>query len=366
LSTKVAKALSGVVINNLVSGQCAFARCVCSAVLVAPTQECEAFCSYCGRAASIGNFKRQLFSEAWSHYADLSSHESLNWKLLNSSGNADRIGVLRYKPCPSCGVMSTRCGCDPTRIMCDALDKCPNERCDHMSCAACGMNWCWVCSAKNSTEPRCTRPVSERKDRKERFLLASTGIELLKGSAASTLFLSAPSVHQRIASRLLRQFFDGDAHHSPYSLQQLQCIPTRERLSIFLPRMISLVPPSPSVEFISWSTVKRATAAIQSIPLPALVQALEMQSDADATVAIATLSGSLSPGKAASALPSLKIGDRVRRGPDWEWGNQDNAGEGVVAGELDGNGWLCVQWDSGSKNRWVQSQDAAAYLLYVL
>jgi hypothetical protein len=193
--------------------------------------------------------------------------------------------------------------------------------------------------------------VSERKDRKERFLLASTGIEMLRGSASSTLFLSAPSVHQRIASRLVRQFFDGDAHHSPYSLQQLQCMPPRERLSIFLPRMIAIMPPLPSVDFISWSTVKRAAAAIQSIPLPALLQALEMQSDADATVAISSLAGPLSPAKAPSALPSLKIGDRVRRGPDWEWGNQDNAGEGVVAGELDSNGWLCVQWDSGSKNR---------------
>ncbi len=76
-----------------------------------------------------------------------------------------------------------------------------------------------------------------------------------------------------------------------------------------------------------------------------------MQSDADATVAIATLSGAMSPVKAASALPSLKVGDRVMRGPDWEWGDQDSAGEGVVAEELDGHGWLCVRWDSGSKNR---------------
>jgi hypothetical protein len=291
LSSELARVLSSIVINNLVAGQCAFARCVCSAILLAPTQECEAFCSCCGRAASIGNFKRQSFSEAWNHLPDLSSHESLNWKLLNSSGNSDRIGVLRYKPCPSCGVMSTRCGCDPKNIICDKLERCPSERCDHMSCAACGMNWCWVCSAKNSTESRCSRPSSERTDRKERFLVTSSGIQKLTGSAAATSFLAAPSVCQRVASRLVRQFFDGDAHHSPLPIDQLQRVALRERCRILLPRMISLMPLLPSVEFISWSTVNRAAAAIRSIPLPDLFKALEIQSDTDAAVAIATLLG---------------------------------------------------------------------------
>ena len=262
LSMQIIKALSSVVISNLTAGQCAFARCTCSAILVAPTQECEAFCGFCGRAASIGNFKRQNFSEAWSHHADLSSHESLNWKILNSSGNSDRRDLLRYKPCPGCGVMSTRCGCDPKNIVCDMLDKCPQERCDHMTCSSCSLNWCWVCSAKNSRESRCSRAKTERRDRKERFLMASNAIEKLKTSVQKTSFLAAPTVRQRVASRLIRQFFDGDAHHAPFSLEQLQLMPPHERRLILLPRVISLIPPSPPAEFISWSTIIRASAAI--------------------------------------------------------------------------------------------------------
>jgi hypothetical protein len=113
----------------------------------------------------------------------------------------------------------------------------------------------------------------------------------LTGSAAATSFLAAPSVCQRVASRLVRQFFDGDAHHSPLPIDQLQRVALRERCRILLPRMISLMPLLPSVEFISWSTVNRAAAAIRSIPLPDLFKALEIQSDTDAAVAIATLLG---------------------------------------------------------------------------
>lgn len=347
LSSHVATALSGIVVNGLVAGQCAFARCTCSAILVAPSQECEAFCVYCGRAASIGNFKRQNFSEAWNHYADLSSHESMNWKLLDSSGNADRIGLLRYKPCPGCGVMSTRCGCDPSNIVCDKLERCPQERCDHMSCAACKMNWCWVCSAKNSTESRCSRAASERVDRKERFLLASNGIQKLKTSVTGS------SYRQRIASRIIRQFFDGENHHSPLSLDELQKLLPRERRLILLPRMISLVPALPDSQFISWSTVERASAAIQSISLPVLFKALEIQSDADAIVAIANLLGIAPPPKPAILFPPLEKGDRVRRGPDWKWGGQDRSGEGVVTDGCSDrtDGWVQVRWDHGDTNR---------------
>jgi hypothetical protein len=368
LSTELARVLSSIVISNLVAGQCAFARCVCSAILLAPTQECEAFCSHCGRAASIGNFKRQNLSEAWNHHSDLNSHESLNWKLLNSSGNMDRIGVLRYKPCPQCGVMSTRCGCDSKNIVCDKLDRCPSERCDHMTCAACNMNWCWVCSAKNSSEVRCSRPQSERTDRKERFLAVSNGIQKLTASTATTSFLAAPSVRQRVASRLIRQFFDGDAHHSPLSLNQLQLLPSRQRCAIFLQRIIPLMPLLPSAEFISWSTVHRAATAIQSIPLPELFKALEIQSHSEATVAIATLlKCPLPPAPVPAALrfPPLKKGDRVRRGPNWHWGSQDSSGEGVVTGTSSSTDWWSVKWDSGSSNRCVVSQAADVLALCV-
>jgi hypothetical protein len=185
----------------------------------------------------------------------------------------------------------------------------------------------------------------------------SNGIQKLTASTATTSFLAAPSVRQRVASRLIRQFFDGDAHHSPLSLDQLQLLPSRQRCAIFLQRIIPLMPLLPSAEFISWSTVHRAATAIQSIPLPELFKALEIQSHSEATIAIATLlKCPLPPAPVPAALrfPPLNKGDRVRRGPNWHWGNQDSSGEGVVTGtSAHTTDWWKVTWDSGSSNRCV-------------
>lgn len=43
----------------------------------------------------------------------------------------------------------------------------------------------------------------------------------------------------------------------------------------------------------------------------------------------------------------LPVGSRVRRGRDWEWGQQDDYGAGTVVNHSP-PGWLVVQWDSGS------------------
>jgi hypothetical protein len=51
---------------------------------------------------------------------------------LSQAGNADRFGLFRFKACPGCGVISTRCGCPSSGIICDGLERCPNEACDHM------------------------------------------------------------------------------------------------------------------------------------------------------------------------------------------------------------------------------------------
>ena len=51
--------------------------------------------------------------------------------------------------------------------------------------------------------------------------------------------------------------------------------------------------------------------------------------------------------KEAEQFPPLKIGDRVKRGPDWEWGIQDGGAEGVVSERLDSDGWVKVRWDNG-------------------
>ena len=53
-------------------------------------------------------------------------------------------------------------------------------------------------------------------------------------------------------------------------------------------------------------------------------------------------------------LPPIAIGDRVMRGPDWKWANQDNNGKGTVIEMPDADSWLHVRWDHGGLNgyRW--------------
>ena len=52
--------------------------------------------------------------------------------------------------------------------------------------------------------------------------------------------------------------------------------------------------------------------------------------------------------------PELKLGIRVVRGPDWEWGDQDG-GEGyvgTVAVLEEGGREVVVQWDTGQRCRY--------------
>jgi hypothetical protein len=48
---------------------------------------------------------------------------------------------------------------------------------------------------------------------------------------------------------------------------------------------------------------------------------------------------------------TLKVGDRVRRGADWKWSDQDRNGVGTVSEALDSDGWIGVNWDHGSSNK---------------
>ena len=48
----------------------------------------------------------------------------------------------------------------------------------------------------------------------------------------------------------------------------------------------------------------------------------------------------------------MKVGAKVMRGADWKWGEQDGGtlGIGRVIGELGEDGWVRVQWETGSTN----------------
>ena len=50
----------------------------------------------------------------------------------------------------------------------------------------------------------------------------------------------------------------------------------------------------------------------------------------------------------------LPVGTRVRRGPAWQYPNQDGNGPGVVVGPGSSDKWVKVKWDSGASNnyRW--------------
>ncbi|KAG8176599.1 hypothetical protein JTE90_026848 [Oedothorax gibbosus] len=55
----------------------------------------------------------------------------------------------------------------------------------------------------------------------------------------------------------------------------------------------------------------------------------------------------------------MKIGTRVVKGADWKWGDQDgpSPGEGTVIGELGEDGWIRVQWDTGSTNSYRMGKE---------
>ncbi|XP_038055580.1 E3 ubiquitin-protein ligase HERC2-like [Patiria miniata] len=55
----------------------------------------------------------------------------------------------------------------------------------------------------------------------------------------------------------------------------------------------------------------------------------------------------------------MKIGTRVVRGQDWKWGDQDGPppSEGRVIGELGEDGWIRVQWDTGSTNSYRMGKE---------
>ena len=52
-------------------------------------------------------------------------------------------------------------------------------------------------------------------------------------------------------------------------------------------------------------------------------------------------------------VKEIKIGARVKRGKDWEWGNQDSGKEGVIIqSNSPSEGWVRVRWDKGGENNY--------------
>jgi hypothetical protein len=60
-------------------------------------------------------------------------------------------------------------------------------------------------------------------------------------------------------------------------------------------------------------------------------------------------------------FPPIKVGDRVRRGLDWKWGDQDKNGNGTATDCLDDEGWIYVRWDAGGKNKYRYSEQCGGH-----
>ena len=59
-----------------------------------------------------------------------------------------------------------------------------------------------------------------------------------------------------------------------------------------------------------------------------------------------------------SVLKTKEVGVRVRRGPDWEWGDQDGNGLGTTQSD-ESTGWIRVKWDHGKTNSYRIGKDGA-------
>ncbi|XP_056015848.1 uncharacterized protein LOC125675787 isoform X3 [Ostrea edulis] len=53
------------------------------------------------------------------------------------------------------------------------------------------------------------------------------------------------------------------------------------------------------------------------------------------------------------------IGTRVRRGPGWQWDDQDSNGPGTVTGHSKNPGWISVEWDTGNGFQYRYGADAS-------
>ena len=106
--------------------QCQF----CDVVIVAPNELCEAQCARCGRIKAAGDFKRNTPDLDWISHPKLKSGDLAAWQAMNQQGSVERYELMRFKKCPRCGAATTRCGCQDSKVICDGLERCPNERCD--------------------------------------------------------------------------------------------------------------------------------------------------------------------------------------------------------------------------------------------
>jgi hypothetical protein len=164
--------------RTMASGSYSTATCACGRLIMGETNECEYEC-LCGRIASVGDLKNGCVVHKWIAHPLSSCVQEERWKEYTQPGSEARQILLRTKRCPSCGTQTTKCGCQGT-VICNQLDKCPNEACDHMKCGVCHSDWCWVCGRLGSTESRCSYPPHLVSQAKELFQEAEKKVKQME------------------------------------------------------------------------------------------------------------------------------------------------------------------------------------------
>lgn len=70
-------------------------------------------------------------------------------------------------------------------------------------------------------------------------------------------------------------------------------------------------------------------------------------------------------GNSDEIVTTVDIGAIVRRGPDWEFGNQGGGGCGTIISSLgDEKGWVNVKWDNGDCNCYSIVKRDGYHLIY--
>lgn len=171
--------------RTIISGSFPMAVCSCGSSVFGRSMDSEVECQ-CGRISTVGDIKLGGSAQHWRSHPYSSCNTEHEWRLLSTHGSPERISLMRTKKCPRCLIDTTKCGCDASNVVCNGLDRCPNEACNHLICQNCKLDWCWICR-----KPGChgCDQSANSSDLKERFHEGSKVVSKLD-SALVPLYVS--------------------------------------------------------------------------------------------------------------------------------------------------------------------------------
>eukprot|EP01101_Sappina_pedata_P013106 TRINITY_DN93_c0_g1_i8.p1 TRINITY_DN93_c0_g1~~TRINITY_DN93_c0_g1_i8.p1 ORF type:complete len:634 (-),score=264.72 TRINITY_DN93_c0_g1_i8:384-2012(-) len=126
----------------------------------------------CGRSLCFPCTKNRYTNSGEFHYPAQCA-QATKWEQRTSEEL--KFFSLRRKPCPSkkCKTPIIKCGCG-TKVICNELDYCPKQACNHMCCPVCSYHFCWICGREwegHNDYYNCNKEVSEDLSDHQRFKL---------------------------------------------------------------------------------------------------------------------------------------------------------------------------------------------------